>query len=103
VSEPTAIERLVPEMQKDEPFESRLLSDADGYHPKSYTAAELMLTIVGNSPAFDGKTRKWAQDNANLHPEKRQPMVRQWWKENEGFFTTAEYKSVKPGEDLMAE
>jgi hypothetical protein len=101
--DPEIVKAVVPVMQTEEPLEFVQRSDVDGYIPKSYTAAGLMLTIVGNSPAFDGKTRKWAMDNNYVPAEQRQPMVRKWYKENEAFFKVGDYKSVKPGEDLIAQ
>jgi hypothetical protein len=102
VSDPVAIKRLAPEMKKNEPFERRIhRDDSSACVPKSYTAAQLMLRIVANSPAFEGNTRKWAGLNERLGEEERQGVVGRWWKDNERFFKGTDYKSVKPGEPLM--
>jgi hypothetical protein len=110
VSDPKVVERLAPEMEKDEPFtRAPMQGDVGGYDvPKPYYAAHLMLKIVANSPEFEGNTRKWASDNlmlplagdASEDHARGQPMVRQWWKENAGFFKAGDYKSVKPGEQV---
>jgi hypothetical protein len=102
VADPKALQRLAPEMQKDEPLEYIAQGDSRVYVPKPYGAAGLMLRIVANSPAFEDDTRKWAKANEGLVPDELLVVARQWWKENEGLIKAGDYKSVKPGEQRMA-
>lgn len=102
ISDPKALQQLAPEMEKEEPLEYFERDHFASYVPKSYTAAKFMLRIVANSSAFEGNTRKWAADNEWLGHTDRMVVLRPWWKENKALIEAGDYKSVKPGEQLMA-
>lgn len=100
VTDPKAIQRLEPEIQKDEPIDYAAQSVAR--IPKPYIAAAMMMRIVANSPEFEADTRKWAAANQSLTPEERIVVLRQWWKENGALIKAGNYKAVKPGENRIA-
>jgi hypothetical protein len=101
-AQPETVIRLAPLMQVEEPLKIEQLGDAGAIVPRSFSIANVMFQIVETSPAFDGNTRKWAQDNRKLPAEPGQTLIRHWWKTNEPYFISGDFKSVKPGEDLSS-
>jgi hypothetical protein len=99
-AKPEVVIQLAPLILTGEPVTVVYISDTERAVSKNFTAGYAILSIIERSPAFDGQTRKWAQDQRQADGRKLMMMLPQWWKENEAHFVAKDYKAVKPGEDI---
>ncbi|MDB6173373.1 MAG: hypothetical protein JWL59_2684 [Chthoniobacteraceae bacterium] len=92
---PHIIDLVAPAFFGEEKWES---GEGDVFYiPRSYRAAELAVAVLDNSPAFNDNVTNWARTLRRLTSSELRAIIRPWWKQNEKFFHSMNYKAVQPG------
>jgi len=107
---PKLIELLSTDLFQEDPWPPPPLRPNEDLPtlPLSYRACQVIELLLADSPSFSKEVNEWATRNFKYDPRlhfvsmpERRASLRKWWKENEHFFKSKDYKSVKPGDELL--